>query len=209
MDPSEAISSNLSARYARTMIVNLWRPVGGTVYDKPLALADYRSLDQRFISRHANPFGCGYDLHAHDKQQWHFVPHQTNHERLCTAHIVPLLGSKAITQRRRPTHRQERASRCALLPSGARFSAHFRVASTLARSIVLACADRALGTSLSAELRGLGDGARSVMLGARGKVGQSNQGSADELHHGHHARLFCHKLLGEVVGVVNFRVEVL
>jgi hypothetical protein len=82
MDPSEAISSNLSARYARTMIVNLWRPVGGTVYDKPLALADYRSLDQRFISRHANPFGCGYDLHAHDKQQWHFVPHQTNHEVL-------------------------------------------------------------------------------------------------------------------------------
>jgi len=64
-DPVKAIESNLAGKYARTMIINLWRPVGGTVYDKPLAVADYRSLHPGSISRHANPFGCGYDIHAH------------------------------------------------------------------------------------------------------------------------------------------------
>lgn len=82
MDPAEAIESNLAGKYSRTMIINLWRPVGGTVYDKPLAVADYRSLDKGSISRHANPFGCGYDLHAHERQEWHFIPHQTNDEIL-------------------------------------------------------------------------------------------------------------------------------
>ena len=67
VDPFKAIDSNLASEYARTMIINLWRPVGGTVYDKPLAVADYRTLDKASLSRHANPFGCGYDIHAHGK----------------------------------------------------------------------------------------------------------------------------------------------
>ncbi|SAM83820.1 uncharacterized protein UBRO_20064 [Ustilago bromivora] len=78
IDPSEAIEKDLAKGYSRTMIINLWRPVGGTVYDKPLAVADYRSLSQASLPLHANPFGCGYDIHAHAKQEWHFIPHQTN-----------------------------------------------------------------------------------------------------------------------------------
>ena len=82
MDPFEAIDLQLSKRYSRTMIINLWRPVGGTVYDKPLAVADYRSLDKGSISRWASPYGCGYDVHEHSAQKWHFIPHQTNDEVL-------------------------------------------------------------------------------------------------------------------------------
>lgn len=82
VDPLQAIETSLARQYSRTMIINLWRPVGGTVYDKPLAVADYRSLDKASLSRHANPFGCGYDIHAHSGQKWHFIPHQTNDEIL-------------------------------------------------------------------------------------------------------------------------------
>lgn len=67
IEPSEEIQTELAKRYSRTMIINLWRPVGGTVYDKLLAVADYRSLEKASLSRHANPFGCGYDIHAHRK----------------------------------------------------------------------------------------------------------------------------------------------
>ncbi|SPO30764.1 uncharacterized protein UTRI_05381 [Ustilago trichophora] len=80
--PLKAIEINLAKNYSRTMIINLWRPVGGKVYDKPLAVADFRSLDKNSLSRHANPFGCGYDVHDHDGQRWHFIPHQTNDEVL-------------------------------------------------------------------------------------------------------------------------------
>ena len=82
MDPFEAIDRQLAKEFSRTMIINLWRPVGGTVYAKPLAVADYRSLNKKSLSRHANPFGCGYDIHAHADQQWYFIPHQTNDEIL-------------------------------------------------------------------------------------------------------------------------------
>ncbi|GAC94924.1 hypothetical protein PHSY_002497 [Pseudozyma hubeiensis SY62] len=82
LDPFEAMDKDLAKNYSRTMIINLWRPVGGTVYQKPLAVADYRSLDKASLSRHANPFGCGYDIHAHPDQTWHFIPHQTNDEVL-------------------------------------------------------------------------------------------------------------------------------
>ncbi len=50
IDPAEAIESDLAANYDRTIIINLWRPVGGTVWDKPLAIADFRSLKQADIS---------------------------------------------------------------------------------------------------------------------------------------------------------------
>lgn len=83
IDPSEAIKNELAKEYSRTMIINLWRPVGGTVYDKPLAVADYRSLDKASLSLHANPFGCGYDIHAHGKCKLHRLmqdvrPYQTD-----------------------------------------------------------------------------------------------------------------------------------
>ncbi|KAL7009198.1 hypothetical protein EMMF5_001396 [Cystobasidiomycetes sp. EMM_F5] len=82
MDPVEATKSGLSQRYSRTMIINLWRPVGGTVYDKPLAIADYTSLKEESISRWASPYGCGYDVHENEGQKWYFVPEQTNDEVL-------------------------------------------------------------------------------------------------------------------------------
>ncbi|SJX64567.1 uncharacterized protein SRS1_15384 [Sporisorium reilianum f. sp. reilianum] len=82
MDPFEAMEQNIGKRYSRTMIINLWRPVCGTVYDKPLAVADYRSLAKASLSRHANYFGCGFDIHEHASQKWHFIPQQTNDELL-------------------------------------------------------------------------------------------------------------------------------
>ncbi|TKY88826.1 hypothetical protein EX895_002067 [Sporisorium graminicola] len=82
LDPFQAIEQNLSNNYSRTMIINLWRPVCGTVYDKPLAVADYRSLTKASLSRHANYFGCGFDIHEHATQKWHFIPQQTNDELL-------------------------------------------------------------------------------------------------------------------------------
>ncbi|EST09185.1 hypothetical protein PSEUBRA_001136 [Kalmanozyma brasiliensis GHG001] len=82
VNPHEAVDADLAGNYGRTMIINLWRPVGGVVYDKPLAIADYRSLDKKCISRWASPYGCGYDVHEDGGQRWHFVPQQTNDEVL-------------------------------------------------------------------------------------------------------------------------------
>lgn len=82
IDPFEAMEQNLGKRFSRTMIINLWRPVCGTVYDKPLAVADYRSLTKASLSRHANYFGCGFDIHNDASQKWHFIPQQTNDELL-------------------------------------------------------------------------------------------------------------------------------
>ncbi|SPO30982.1 uncharacterized protein UTRI_05381_B [Ustilago trichophora] len=120
IDPVEAIEANLARRYSRTMIINLWRPVGGTVYDKPLAVADYRSLQNESLSRHANPFGCGYDIHAHDGQEWHFIPHQTNDEVL----VFKCYDSLSLQQQQQQ-EREEGSN--AVVESEALYGAHCAV----------------------------------------------------------------------------------
>ncbi len=113
MDPKEAVSTSIAAQYSRTMIINLWRPVGGTVYDKPLAVADYRSLDSKSISRHANPFGCGYDIHAEERQKWHFIPQQTNDEIL----IFKCYDSLSLQQQELPADGEAEACTAHTVPS--------------------------------------------------------------------------------------------
>ncbi|PWN50535.1 hypothetical protein IE53DRAFT_91027 [Violaceomyces palustris] len=81
-DPFLAIQTDLCKKFRRTMIVNIWRPVGGTVYTKPLTVADYRTLSLDQISVHESPFGCGMDLHHNLRTKWYFIPEQKTSEVL-------------------------------------------------------------------------------------------------------------------------------
>ncbi|OCH88906.1 hypothetical protein OBBRIDRAFT_757363 [Obba rivulosa] len=71
----------------RVRIINVWRPIGHPVYDKPLAVADWRTLDKehdlvpvRLI--YPNYEGSTYSVRYNPTHRWHYLSNQTPDEVL-------------------------------------------------------------------------------------------------------------------------------
>ncbi|RVD81167.1 uncharacterized protein DFL_009042 [Arthrobotrys flagrans] len=101
--PKEAVEN---AQY-RTLIVNVWRPLRGPVYDYPLAVCDYRTVDphDRVPTDIVFPdyLGETYNFWPNPKHRWYYIDAQKENEAL----LVKCFDSKS-----------------ALDPSVAQFSPH-------------------------------------------------------------------------------------
>ncbi|OCH90912.1 methyltransferase [Obba rivulosa] len=71
----------------RVRIINVWRPIGNPVYHKPLAVADWRTLDKEHDLvpvRHIYPHreGSTFSVKYNPNHRWHYLSNQTPEEVL-------------------------------------------------------------------------------------------------------------------------------
>ena len=69
---------------SRVRIINVWRPIANPVAHKPLAVADWRSLDEKDLVVtelvYPNRTGYTYNVRHNPKLQWYYLGGQTPDE---------------------------------------------------------------------------------------------------------------------------------
>jgi hypothetical protein len=86
---------------ARAIICNVWRPLSGPVSDLPLAVADFRSLDDQrdFGETLPAPPGCrtgeSQMLRFHPDQKWYYLSGMQPHECLFLKCFDSLTGVRS------------------------------------------------------------------------------------------------------------------